>query len=157
MAGRKPIPTNLKMLRGNPGRRPLPKNEPKIPAGIPKVPPHLNREAKKEWKRIVPELEQAGLLTKVDGSALAAYCDCFSTWAQASRKIKKGGLTVTGDNGIPVVSPYLKISNAALDRMRQFLVEFGMTPSSRSKVKAAEKPEVPEGEDYFGWSEANRN
>ena len=62
-----------------------------------------------------------------------------------------------GDNGIPIVSPYLKISNAALDRMRQFLVEFGMTPSSRSKVKVAAKPEEIEGEDYFGWAEENRN
>jgi len=154
MAGRKPIPTNLKILRGNPGRRPLPKNEPEISAGIPDPPKHLGGKAKKEWKRITPELARAGLLTKIDGTALAAYCDCFAQWAEASAKIKKQGMTIETEKNGPVISPYLKISNAAVDRMRQFLVEFGMTPSSRSKVKAAPAPEKPqEGEDYFGWAE----
>lgn len=157
MAGRKPIPTALKILRGNPGRRPLPKDEPQIPAGIPEAPKHLTGKAKKEWHRIVPELHKAGLLTKVDGTALAAYCDCFAQWAEASRQLKKTGLLVKGSLGEPVINPLWKISNAAMERMKQFLVEFGMTPSSRSRVKSASIPEPEEeGADYFSWAE-NRN
>ena len=158
MAGRKPIPTHLKLIRGNPGRRPLPENEAQLPAGIPDPPKHLKGRAKKEWDRITPELSRAGLLTKIDGTALAAYCDCFAQWAEASTKIKKTGMVVKGERGEPIINPFLKISNAAVDRLRQFLVEFGMTPSSRSKVKAAPLPEKPEeGADYFGWAEENRN
>lgn len=155
--GRKPIPTVLKIIRGNPGRRPLPTNEPEVPAAIPDPPKHLVGKGKKEWNRIVPYLHRAGLLTKIDGTALAAYCDCFATWGEASRKLKKEGLMLQGEGG-PCINPYWKISIAALDRMKQFLVEFGMTPSSRSRVKAANKAEAPqEGEDYFGWAEESRN
>ena len=136
----------------------MPKNEAEIPAGIPEAPKHLKGKGKKEWERIVPELHKAGLLTKVDGTALAAYCDCFAQWAEASAIIKRTGILVKGSMGEPIINPALKISNAAVDRMRQFLVEFGMTPSSRSRVKVADKPEAePEGEDYFGWAEENRN
>ena len=157
MVGRKPAPTQLKIIRGNPGRRPLPEGDPEIPAGIPDPPKHLVGKAKKEWLRITPELSRAGILTKIDGTALAAYCDCFAVWAEASKKLKKEGLTITSDEGLPTVSPYLKISNAAIDRMRQFLVEFGMTPSSRSRVKKAIIEKAEEGEDYFGWAEESRN
>ena len=71
MAGRKPKPTSLKVLEGNPGKRQLNPNEPKPDASIPKCPAWLSKEAKREWKRLVPFLEQAGLLTQVDRAAFA--------------------------------------------------------------------------------------
>lgn len=158
MAGRKPIPTKLKILRGNPGRRPLPENESEVPAGIPEPPKHLKGKGKKEWQRILPELYRAGLVTKIDGAALAAYCDCFALWDEASIEIKKNGILTKGENGEPTINPAVKVSNAAMDRMRKFLVEFGMTPSSRSRVKTAGKPEPErEGADYFGWAEETQN
>ena len=61
MAGRKPKPTEMKRAQGNPGRRPLNNNEPK-PTGIPQCPSHLNEVAKREWRRIAPELIALGLL-----------------------------------------------------------------------------------------------
>lgn len=120
-------------------------------------PSPLFGKAKKEWARIVPELNSAGLLTKIDGCALASYCEFFARWAEASAKIRKTGMLVKDGKGNPMINPYVRIGNDAFDRMRQLLTEFGMTPSSRSKVKAASKPEEPEGEDYFGWAEENRN
>jgi P27 family predicted phage terminase small subunit len=124
---------------------------------MPDPPKHLSAKAKKEWKRIAPELLKVGLLTKIDGPALAAYCDYYGQWAQASQGLKKTGILIKGALGEPMINPLLKIINSALDGMRKICSDFGMTPSSRSKVKAATKPEEPEGEDYFGWAEENRN
>lgn len=144
------------MIRGNPGRRPLPENEPEIPSEIPDPPQHLNKKAKEEWGRITPDLERYGLLTKIDGSALGAYCDYYAQWAEASAKIKKDGMIIQTAFG-PQINPWLRISNKAIEGMKKILVEFGMTPSSRSRVKSAPKSEEkPEGADYFGWVEKNR-
>uniref|UniRef100_A0A6M3K3R3 Putative terminase n=1 Tax=viral metagenome TaxID=1070528 RepID=A0A6M3K3R3_9ZZZZ len=140
--GPKPQPTALKKLRGNPGRRPLPKNEPATGkyARVPPPPRYLDRYGKNEWRRVAGQLLKAGLLTKVDRSALSAYCACYSTWLNAQDQIKKHGVLVKAPSGFPMQSPYLAISNKALEQMLKFLVEFGMTPSSRARVKA-DKPE----------------
>lgn len=136
MKGRKPIPTGIKELRGNPGKRPLNDREPKPPAEIPTCPSHLTGEARKEWNRIVPELKACGVLTKIDRAALAAYCDAYGTWVEANAKMgKSGGLMVKSPNGYPMQNPYLSIRNKAFELMHKFLIEFGMTPSSRSRVQ----------------------
>ena len=81
--GRKPRPTHLKILEGNPGKRSLTKNEPKPRPVNPTQPDWLLREAKAEWRRVVPELERMGLLTTVDRAALATYCQA---WARLPRR-----------------------------------------------------------------------
>lgn len=70
--GRKPKPTAIKELEGNPGKRPLNKNEPKPDKKAPRCPAWLEEEAKKEWKRTGTMLEQLGLLTEMDMAAFAA-------------------------------------------------------------------------------------
>ena len=143
----------MRLIRGNPSRRPLPKKEAEIPAEIPDPPQHLSKNAKKEWERIAPALQSCGLLTKIDGTALGAYCDYFAQWAQASGKLKSQGMIIQTGFG-PQVNPWLRISNNAIEGMKKILVEFGMTPSSRSRVKAAPKAEEKsEGADYFEWAE----
>jgi len=54
--------------------RPPRTDEPKPPAAIPKCPRHLDKEAKKEWRRMVKELEPLGILTRLDKAVLARYC-----------------------------------------------------------------------------------
>ena len=76
--GRKPTPTAIKELEGNPGKRPLNSNEPKPDTTAPKCPKWLEPEAKKEWKRLSIEMERIGILTKVDMAAFAAYCQAYA-------------------------------------------------------------------------------
>ena len=71
--GRKPKPTALKLLEGNPGKRPLNANEPIPPQGEVKCPSWLLPEAKKEWKRLAPAMESMGILTLADEKAFAGY------------------------------------------------------------------------------------
>ena len=132
--GTKPKPTKLKLLHGEKNKDRINKNEPKPPPVAPKCPEWLTGEAKKEWKRIAKDLEVLGLLTRLDMAALAGYCDAYGRWVEASRKLQEEGLVVKAKSGYPMQSPYLSIINTAIKDMKSFLVEFGMTPSSRSRI-----------------------
>jgi len=153
MAAPRPEPTALKIAKGNPGKRALNHNEPKPPTGEPKMPKGLSLSARREWKEIVAELMKLGVLTVVDGKALAAYCECFALWEQARKEIKENGLTfkitavtkvkVEDASAVPnyeervIVlgikrNPAVAIAFEALRAMKSYLIEFGLTPASRS-------------------------
>lgn len=134
--GPPPTPTKLRLLRGNPGHRPLNDREPKPKLEIPTCPSHLEPEARKEWKRIAKELYSLGLLTKIDRAALAAYCQCWGRWVEAEEQLKKTGLVVKSPAGYPILSPYLSIANKAMKQMQMLLSEFGCSPASRSRIHA---------------------
>jgi P27 family predicted phage terminase small subunit len=133
-AGRRPKPTAVKIAEGNPGKRPLNRNEPQF-GGFPKCPAHLDAEARKEWKRISNELAAVGLVSAVDRAALSAYCQCWSRWCSAEKEIQQTGAVIKSPkSGYPVQNPFVGIANTALDQMRKFLIEFGLTPASRSRI-----------------------
>ena len=71
MAGRKPKPTAMKKLEGNPGKRKLNTKEPVPAKGMPACPEWLMPEAKKEWERLAKLMNQMGVLTEVDMAAFA--------------------------------------------------------------------------------------
>ncbi|MBL4763512.1 MAG: phage terminase small subunit P27 family, partial [Gammaproteobacteria bacterium] len=104
---------------------------------IPKPPSHLLPIAKKEWKRVTVHLEKLGLVTELDMAALAVYCQSFARWVGAETKLKKlgdDGLIETTPSGYKQISVLLQISNRAAEQMHKFLGEFGMTPSTRTRV-----------------------
>ena len=156
MRGRKPVPTTLKVLRGNPGKRALPAKEPTPPAvDETHLPPAwLDDTAKTEWRRIAPMLARNGLLTEMDLDALTAYCHAWCVWKDANQKIRQFGMVIKAQNGFPMASPYLPIANKAMVTMKGLMTEFGMTPSARSRVAVSPpKPKVdPNKERYFGGS-----
>ena len=149
MAGRKPKPTAIKELEGNPGKRKLNKNEP-IPAkGMPKCPSWLLPEAKKEWKRLAENLAQLGILTEIDMAAFAAYCQSYARWKEAQEHITSGGSTFETEKGYQQQTPWVGIANANQKLMLQAASEFGLTPSARSRIvvgtdKAGEVDEMEE-------------
>lgn len=138
MRGRKPKPTVAKLLAGNPGHRRLNDAEPSAPAGVPDCPDHLDDEARAEWFRTTKVLLDMGLLSKADRAALGAYCVAYSRWVDAERMVKKYGTIVKSPNGFPMKSPYLCIAESSMEQMRKLLVEFGLTPSSRTRIRVSE-------------------
>jgi P27 family predicted phage terminase small subunit len=111
MRGRRPKPTRLKMLTGNPGKRPLNEDEPRPDANIPECPPELGPVARQEWHRLVGELAALRLLTNLDRAALAAYCGAYALWAEATEAIQKYGAMIKSPTGFPIQSPYLAVAN----------------------------------------------
>ena len=151
-SGRRPLPTAVKRLRGNPGKRKLNAKEPRVPSSDPAMPQDLPAAARSEWKRIVPELRIIGVLTSIDRAALAAYCHAYARWFEAEKQVKRLGIIVKEPvllMGVPTgyhrykKNPAVTISESAMKIMKSFLVEFGMTPSSRSRVRI-DKPEADE-------------
>ena len=87
---------------------------------------------KKEWKRILPLLNENKLATEADFIALAAYCQSVDTWVNAEKLKRADGLTSTTSNGTLVQHPAVGIANSAMDKILKFGREFGLTPASRS-------------------------
>jgi P27 family predicted phage terminase small subunit len=150
MRGRKPKPTVLKLLDGNPGKRPLNDREPMAPQGVPEPPSWLDDEARAEWFRKVKVLADMGLMSLADDTALAAYCSVYSRWVHAEAQVRKFGTIVKSpDKGFPMTSPYLTVANQSLELMRKFLVEFGFTPSSRSRIRLPSENDAASEFDRF--------
>ena len=97
MAGRKPKPTAVKKLEGNPGKRKLNTKEPVPAKGMPDCPEWLLPEAKKEWERLADLMNQMGVLTEVDMAAFAAYCQSYARWKEAQEHIDSEGSTFETD------------------------------------------------------------
>ncbi len=146
--GPPPKPTALKLLAGNPGHRPINGREPQPEICVPPCPRQLSPEAKKEWRRISKELMQLGLLTNIDRAALAGYCQTWGRWIEAEDRLREHGVIVKAPNGYPVQSPYLKVAESALKQMTRLLVEFGMSPSARSRITVT-KPKDPTKKGFF--------
>ena len=89
-----PVPFPLKVLRGNPGKRPMkPSRSPRC-RRCPEPPPFITGYAADEWWRTAPELHRLGLLTRIDVPALAAYCHAFGEWRMAVKRWRRCRRTI---------------------------------------------------------------
>lgn len=140
-------PTHLKILNGNPGKQKLNLNEPKPDPIAPDCPDWLDDGAKEEWKRLSPELEKMGLLTKVDRSSFAGYCQAYSRWREAEEFMQKHGTFFKTQSGYLQQLPQVSIAQKYLAIMRNFCHEFGLSPSARSAIQMADK--AGDGDDFF--------
>lgn len=142
MRGRKPKPTIMKLIAGNPGKRPLNENEPMPESSkdAPTAPKYLCKVAAGHWDTMAKQLHPLGLLTNADMDALARYCDLYARWLEAQSQLKDHGLLIKAQNGFPIQSPYIAISNKCTELMNRIGIEFGLTPSSRGRI-SVDKPQ----------------
>ena len=97
--------------------------------------PYLARaEAKKEWKRLAKQLEELGILTEVDMTSFAGYCQAYARWKEAEEFITKHGTIVKTPSGYWQQVPQVSIAQTYLKTMGKFCEQFGLTPSSRSRL-----------------------
>ena len=162
--GRKAIPVNLQVLAGNKNR--LTKSEikarleaeNKLKAKKDKVrpPTWLDTFAKREFRKIVKEMEELDLLTNLDVRALALYCDAYSQYIDCSKEIQEEGLMVEYTNKAAetnkVPHPLLARKKQLHEQMKSLSTEFGLTPASRAKlaIPKKEKKTPTEFEKRFG-------
>lgn len=158
MAGRRPTPTALKLVKGNPGKRATNKKEPRPARQIPSCPAHLADEAKVAWGRLVVLLDRMGVLTEADSFALERLCDCYADILACRELVERDGRTYTtqSEGGTLIkANPAVNQLRAADAQFKSYLVEFGLTPAARTKVNAKDPDDDdkdkkdPIGE-YFG-------
>jgi phage terminase small subunit len=160
--GRKPRPTELKVLVGTRKDR-INAAEPAAPAGRPECPDYLKGYAREGWAELVEVLDRMGVLTQADGMALAIFAATYARWRRALAKLDGpapdpadlgldlaelglGGppdtLTDSTAAGGLKVGAYVRIAAEAERDMARMLVEFGLTPSSRSRVAVADRKPI---------------
>ena len=115
-------------------------NGPELERGIPDPPKWLAGAALDHWRELVPELDEMGVLTTADGSALALLCSAWAECLAADEAIAEHGLTQTRTTAAGSTSvalrPEVALRSDAWKRYKSMLVEFGLTPSARTRVAA---------------------
>ena len=132
--GRPRKPTALKVLEGNPGKRKLPENEPKPKPVMPDPPDWLSEEAQKFWNEYAPKLNQLGLFTEIDGAAFSMIAESWADWVKYRKIINRGNYKNVTDSGYEQQTVEVTLAKNAIADVKSFLSEFGMTPSSRSRI-----------------------
>ena len=150
-----PKPTALKLLEGNPGKRALDLSDGVNPrVEIPDAPKHLGKEARKEWKRITPILEELGLISGLDRTALGLYCQTVGRLhelemafnGQVSRlegedtsyvdAVYKASHAVT-PSGYAQQSVLVQLIKSHREQVSRYLMHFGLSPAARARVQAS--------------------
>lgn len=140
--GRKPTPSHLKLVRGTNRADRANRSEPKPSRARPSAPGHMSDRAREAWDYVVGILDRMGVLTEADALAVELLCEARADWLSARDLISaNGGETYESTNDatgqtLIKVHPAVAMRNDAARRMQSLLAEFGMTPSSRSKVQA---------------------
>ena len=144
--GPAPLPTKTLELRGS-WRARTRRNEPKPPVEIPTCPSWLDREAKAEWRRVVPQLKRLGIIARVDRACLTGYCLAWSRLKQATDILKAEGVTYEKD-GLIKKHPAVGIAHEAAQEVRTLAGEFGMSASARARLQI-DPPETEDALDRF--------
>lgn len=139
MRGRKPKPTQLKVVSGNPGKRPLNKNEPRPVAYLATAPEWMDDMQREYWDHVVDSAPR-GLLGTMDMGVVCNYVVAAAMHrkaAEAQSKLDEGKLApmlTKTPGGMPIQSPYVGIMNKQAQIMIKAAAEMGFTPSSRSRI-----------------------
>ncbi|GAG51434.1 unnamed protein product [marine sediment metagenome] len=133
----------MKLLQGNPGGKPLPRDEPTPKSAAPSCPAHLKGEAAKEWKRITPLLLDLGLLGKIDRALLSQYCSAWSLFVRADREVETADLVMISDKGFPFQSPWVSIRRGAVEECVRIAGHFGMSPAARTRISVILEGDKP--------------
>jgi len=142
MAGRKPLPTHLKLVKGTARPHRLNKAEPKPTVAVPEPPSHLDERARAKFADMAAMLARHGVMTELDAGALSRYAVVWCRWIDAEAEIKRRGPVVKTEGGNIIQNPFLAVANKCLLQMAQLESEFGLTPSSRSRIRMAEPAET---------------
>jgi P27 family predicted phage terminase small subunit len=132
--GPPPTPAKLKLLRGNPGHRPVNDAAPE-PAGLPVRPEGMSKAAVAVWERVMRDYAATGVLSGVDADALRVYCEAVVRYEHAAQLLESSGPLVKGArSGELVKNPLHQVARDNANLIRAYARELGFTPSARSAL-----------------------
>lgn len=137
--GRKPKPSAVLEASGafakNPNRRN--KREPIAPTGPLEMPIWVQEDdiARQCWEQTVGIIGAMKILTQADLHPVAGYCSDFAQWFRLRAMIEQGNVSQMTEHGDKVKVEATQVHKYQ-DRMFKFWSEYGMTPSSRSRLIA---------------------
>ena len=144
MPGPKPLPKNIRMLKGE--RRPSQVNhdEPKVKITLPDPPDEVRGRALEIWNDLGKKLVDLGVLAETDAKAFASLCiieaQILDTYAELwEYKDVNGTLYTTSPKGYVMQHPLLNTALKLQEKAMKLRAEFGLTPSSRTKIVVDQK------------------
>lgn len=144
MRGRKPKPTALKLVQGNPGRRRLNPDEPQPADLSPDCPPEITEPvAQAEWARIIVPAIARGQITADDRVFAIAHCELWATYrSQLADAARHPHVVAVGAHKYPTPNPARVMSNKTLLLLAKVDAELGFSPTSRTRVHVPRKMEA---------------
>lgn len=148
MGTRGPIaqPPQLKVLRGNPGKRKPQVEAPpllvRVPVRVepleraPRCPTRMPAEGRECWQALAPELVRARILTALDVTLFEGLCVAYARARQADAIIEREGTTQTTASGYVAAHPAVAMSRQSWTWVRELAAAFGLSPVSRARVTA---------------------
>ena len=133
--GRKPKPTAVKKLEGNPGKRPLNDAEPTPATDMPPMPEDLGEQARACWASLGPEMHRIGILTSIDAGGLESYCRLYGLARECWARAEEQG-TIVEIGGKPETNPWLREAHKAESMLHKLRTELGLNATSRSRIAA---------------------
>ena len=148
--GPKPKPTNTKRLNGNPGMRPLNQNEPEYRSihVIDDCPAELVGDARDEWIRMLSIMGNQGIITSGDVAPFVLYCQAYGEYIQAQRAVNDIDCLIVETSATTKPHPMLAIRDKAAMMLLKVAIEFGLTPSSRSRIELPNSGAKDELDDF---------
>ena len=133
--GRPPKPAHLRLLTGNPGKTPIPKDMPEPERLTSAAPPdYLSDVAKTKWGEMVELLSRNGVFTEMDVGLLALYCEAFADWQEARKQFTANGKVHTAESGYQSISPWVAMEKQCIKVMMDCMSTFGMGPAYRTRI-----------------------
>lgn len=134
MAGRPKIPTQLKIVNGNPGKRAINGQEPDPEYLNDLTPPdYLSVGAKAVWDEIAQKLRTARVLTEVDVPMLHMACESIASYRRAVRKCEER-YTNGGIGEKDSIGYWEMIKSMSFKQAMTALQQFGMSPAARTRI-----------------------
>lgn len=144
------MPEAAKRLAGNPGKRKIRPDLP-APAGTPTMPKRLMVDpvAVEKWQELVPILTSLGTLTTADGEALATLCEVFSAAQACLLELRATGPVMHTELGGVKPNPAGPLYRGLVSLQASLMGEFGLTPTSRTRLGGKEEKPTDEVEEFF--------
>lgn len=154
--GPAPKPAELRVLEGNRGHRPISLDSTFRPeTGAPSAPQWLTKEAKKAWRRLLPELVRYNLVSTLERDMLAMLCQSIGRMELLERAIaaKMASLAADGreavaalvghtQTGYEMQGVYYQLLSKEQDKVFKLLAEFGLSPAQRARVATAVRQQL---------------
>ena len=130
--GRKKIPTEIARLRGSAKKDPqrINHNEPKPTQKKTRRPMWIkDKHAKEAYSYYVNLLDELGVVTVAERVAMEQLAVAYANWRRCQEASDREGIVVDGKRNANDIA-----ARDWYDRLLKILVEFGLTPSSRTRI-----------------------
>lgn len=158
MAGRPQMPLSVIMGGGNKSHltkeeiEKRKKAETRLKPKADKVscPSWLDGVARAEWQRIIGDLKELELVSNLDLTALAMYCDAYSKYRVASELVRKEGPVIEFRNATGAVNqvkhPAVEVMKTMAGIAKSYGAEFGLSFGARARLVPGPEEESKETE-----------